>query len=89
MPKLVQAEYRLFRGGKMAKVKGGRFRVRGGEVLWRGLGYEAAWKALRRMVDKEQIPFESCMDALGSGEYLIDPPDPSPPRPPPWKPKTT
>ena len=87
MTKLVQPEYRLFRGGKMTKVKG-HVKVQGGEVIWQGLGYEAAWKALRRMVDRRQIPFESCKDALDSGEYLIHPPDPALPRPPPWKPKT-
>jgi hypothetical protein len=70
----------------MTKARG-YYRVLGGEVLWRGLGYQAAWKALRRMVDREEIPFTSCRDALDSGAYLIDPPDPAPPRPPPWKSK--
>ena len=84
--KRVLTEYRVLRGGVMTRVKG-HSRVHGGEVLWRGLGYEAAWKALRRMVDRREIPFESCGEALASGAYLIDPPNPAPPQPPPWKSK--
>lgn len=83
---LVLPSYRVLKGGVMRKVKG-HAKVLGGKVLWRGKGYSAAWRYLRRLVDRRKIPFESCMDALASGEYLIDPPDPSPPRPPPWKPK--
>jgi len=84
--KLVQAEYRILKGGTMVRVKG-HSKVFGGTVIWRGLGYQAAWKTLRQMVDHGRIPFESCREALDSGEYLIDPPDPAPPRPPPWKSK--
>lgn len=54
------------------------------EILWVGKkgsrknGYTEAWRALRRLVDKRQIPFETSQAALQSGEYAIDPPDPLP-----------